>query len=321
MPNENGTFCLVREWWLLVLFSKLQQKCQHTQIYSFKRKVKNHKDTFQGQHLHLTLNQSSLLLRGAMWLLVAPSAPNSTTRIVLLWETQPMVCASARGDSTDCSQQTPVKVLILCVFLFHVFPHFGSSPALDTALGKCVWIEQFPIENFAGPFGALITFNLTWIARKYELEELHFHDNLSDPTSELYTDLSTRLVYSGVSFFLLWLQRHFLRNAWQNQPKKTDIFSGRWRVPCVRDLAWLPGRSIAQLPRQQLHQHHTRGRSGRPRDDISPSQSLLLTWAASDHSSQFNKHVSAKDAISVFSSLFTRACFHALFCHCSLFFS
>ena len=38
-----------------------------------------------------------------------------------------------------------------------------------------------------------------WIARKYELEELLYDDNLSLPNSSYYTDLSMRLIFSGVS--------------------------------------------------------------------------------------------------------------------------
>ena len=54
------------------------------------------------------------------------------------------------------------------------------------------------LELLAGPHGVMVTFNLTWIARKYDLEELLFDDNLSLPNSSLYADLSMRLVYSGV---------------------------------------------------------------------------------------------------------------------------
>ena len=61
----------------------------------------------------------------------------------------------------------------------------------------------------------MVTLNLTWIARKYELEELLYDDNLSLPNSSYYADLSMRLIFSGVRLRnpgLITVRLDFIKN-------------------------------------------------------------------------------------------------------------
>ncbi len=48
----------------------------------------------------------------------------------------------------------------------------------------------------------MVTLDLAWIARKYELEELTYHQNLSQQTSKQHNDMSQRILYSGVRYLM-----------------------------------------------------------------------------------------------------------------------
>ena len=80
-----------------------------------------------------------------------------------------------------------------------------------------MWLHFY----FTGPHGAMVTFNLTWIAQKYELEELLYDDNLSLPNSSYHADLSMRLVFSGVG--LRNNRSTTVRQCFLQENRKTSI--------------------------------------------------------------------------------------------------